>query len=211
MNSKTEQLRGKFLTVEGVEGVGKSTNVEFIRSLLEAAGHEVIVTREPGGTATGERVRSILLDKDEQKMTALTELLLMFAARSQHISEVIEPALARGAWVVCDRFTDSSYAYQGGGRQLSAESIEQLETLVVDACRPDLVLILDLDVREGLARASRRSVADRFELEEQAFFDRVRRTFVERATRPGYQLIDASSSLAVVQRDIRQAVTELLQ
>lgn len=211
MTATKHQIRGKFITVEGVEGVGKSTNAEFVREQIEQAGFEVIVSREPGGTATGERIRSILLDKEEHQMTALTELLLMFAARSQHIEQVIRPALERGAWVLSDRFTDSSFAYQGGGRQLAPSVIEQLQDIVVGDCRPDLVLILDLDVETGLARASRRSAADRFELEQQAFFERVRNTFLERSKLPGYQLIDASQPLEAVQQEILCALETILR
>lgn len=211
MTATKHQIRGKFITVEGVEGVGKSTNAVFVREQIQQAGFEVIVSREPGGTATGERIRSILLDKKEHQMTALTELLLMFAARSQHIEQVIRPALERGAWVLSDRFTDSSFAYQGGGRQLAPSVIEQLQDLVVGDCRPDLVLILDLDVETGLARASRRSAADRFELEQQAFFERVRNTFLERSKLPGYQLIDASQPLEAVQQEILCALETILR
>ena len=129
---------GKFITLEGVEGVGKSTNLELISDLVESGGYDVLLTREPGGTRLGERVRDILLDKKETGMTPMAELLLMFAARAQHVEEVIKPALARGTWVVSDRFTDSSYAYQGGGRQLGSDVVAELEQLVLGDFRPDL-------------------------------------------------------------------------
>ena len=134
---------GKFITLEGVEGVGKSTNLELISGFVKSGGYDVLVTREPGGTTLGERVREILLDKDEHGMTPMAELLLMFAARAQHVEEVIKPALARGTWVVSDRFTDSSYAYQGGGRQLGNDAVAALEHQVLGGFGPDLVIILE--------------------------------------------------------------------
>lgn len=203
--------RGKFITLEGVEGVGKSTNLELISGLVNSGGHNVIVTREPGGTTLGERVRNILLDKEQHGMTPMAELLLMFAARAQHVEEVIKPSLARGTWVVSDRFTDSSYAYQGGGRQLGSEAVAKLEHQVLKGFRPDVVIILDLDVQAGLQRASKVSEADRFESEEQAFFERVRAAFISRSGEPGYHLVDAARSLNDVQADITLIIKELLK
>ena len=202
---------GKFITLEGVEGVGKSTNLALISELVKSGGYDVLVTREPGGTTLGERVREILLDKDEHGMTPMAELLLMFAARAQHVEEVIKPALARGIWVVSDRFTDSSYAYQGGGRQLGSDAVAALERQVLGGFRPDLVIILDLDVQAGLERASKVSEADRFESEEREFFERVRAAFVSRSSEPGYHLVDAARPLIDVQADIATIIRELFE
>lgn len=202
---------GKFITVEGLEGVGKSTNINLMAKLIRDAGHEVLLTREPGGTRLGERVRQILLDKAEDTMSPMTELMLMFAARAQHVEELIKPALADGQWVVCDRFTDSSYAYQGGGRGLGDETVAMLETLALGDFRPDLTLILDLDVATGLSRATADAEADRFESEERAFFEKVRTAFLDRvATSDRYRLIDASGNLEEVQAQITSLMTEVL-
>ncbi|MGV0036348.1 MAG: dTMP kinase [Candidatus Azotimanducaceae bacterium WSBS_2022_MAG_OTU7] len=202
---------GKFITLEGVEGVGKSTNLALISALVKSGGYDILVTREPGGTTLGERVRGILLDKEEHQMTPMAELLLMFAARAQHIAEVIKPALARGTWVVSDRFTDSSYAYQGGGRQLGLKLVADLEQQVLGDFRPDRVIVLDIDVQAGLERASRVSEADRFESEQRAFFERVREVFVGRSSAPRYHLIDAGRPLQDVQTDITKIIKELFK
>ena len=203
--------RGKFITVEGVEGVGKSTHISLISAELESRDIEVLLTREPGGTGTGERIRNILLDKDEQGMTALTELLLMFAARSQHVEEVVLPALEKGIWVVSDRFTDSSYAYQGAGRGLGDEVVASLENIVLGQFRPDLTLILDVDVQEGLQRAASVGEADRFESEQVDFFESVRAAFLGRANAdPRYHVVDASQSIAQVQLAVRQIIGEFV-
>lgn len=202
---------GKFITLEGVEGVGKSTNLELISGLVKSGGYDVLVTREPGGTSLGERVRDILLDKEENRMTPMAELLLMFAARAQHVEEVIKPALARGTWVISDRFTDSSYAYQGAGRRLGSAAVAELEDQVLGSFRPDLVIILDLDVQTGLERASKVSEADRFESEEREFFERVRAAFVSRSSEPGYHLVDAARPLIDVQSDIASIMKALIE
>ena len=197
-------LRGKFLTIEGTEGVGKSTNLAFVRDWLQAKGIEVVVTREPGGTPLAEEVRSLLLAKRDEPVNETAELLLVFAARAQHIAQVIQPALARGAWVLSDRFTDATFAYQGGGRGLSTETITQLEQLVQGDLRPDLTLILDIDVELGLNRARQRGELDRFESETMAFFERVRSAYrmrVEQAP-SRYALVDAGQELAAVQANI---------
>ena len=162
--------RGKFLTIEGTEGVGKSTNLTFVRDWLQAKGVEVVITREPGATPLAQEIRSLLLAKRDESVDETAELLLVFAARAQHIAQVIQPALARGAWVLSDRFTDATFAYQGGGRGLSTETIAQLEQLVQGDLRPDLTLILDIDVELGLNRARQRGELDRFESETMAFF-----------------------------------------
>ena len=166
-----------------------------------------LVTREPGGTMTGERIRSILLDKDEQNMTAMTELLLMFAARRQHVDQVIEPALAAGTWVISDRFTDSSYAYQGGGRQLGMETVSALKNFVLGDFRPDLTIVLDLDVSTGLTRATSNASPDRFESEQREFFERVRKVFLDRASGDRYRVVDTSQSIEAVQSEISRIIT----
>jgi dTMP kinase len=177
------QKRGLFLTVEGVEGVGKSSNIEFIAGFLAKRGIACLQTREPGGTPLAEGIRSLLLDHRDERVEELSELLLMFAARVQHVKQVIEPALARGTWVICDRFTDSTYAYQGAGRGVSADTISELERILLGAFRPDLTILLDLPVEVGLQRAEKRGAQDRFEQEETPFFQRVREEFLARAVR----------------------------
>ena len=197
-------LRGKFLTVEGTEGVGKSTNLAFIHTWLQSQGVDVVVTREPGGTPLAEQIRELLLTKRDESVDETAELLLVFAARAQHIAQVIKPALARGAWVLSDRFTDATYAYQGGGRGLSTQTILQLEYLVQGDLRPDLTLILDIDVELGLNRARQRGELDRFESETIGFFERVRSAYRERAEQSPerYSLVNAGQDLASVQADI---------
>ncbi len=202
--------QGRFITIEGVEGVGKSTNIALVKSLLEERGYEVLLTREPGGTPTGERIREILLDKNEQAMTAMTELLLVFAARSQHVSQVIMPALAAGQWVISDRFTDSSYAYQGGGRELGIEIVAALEAQVLADFRPDLTIVLDVDIATGLERATREAEADRFESEQASFFQRVRETFLTLAEADRYRVIDAGQPIEQVQVDLTEVIVEFI-
>lgn len=203
--------RGRFLTLEGGEGAGKSTNLAFVHARLVAAGRRVVVTREPGGTSLGEEIRALLLGHRASGMDGLAELLLMFGARAEHLAQVIRPALARGDWVLCDRFTDATYAYQGGGRGLDPACIAQLESLVQGELRPDLTLLLDLPVAVGLARAGRRSDPDRFERESAAFFERVRAAYLERARAEPlrYRVIDAAQPLARVQAEIAAAVEAL--
>ena len=201
-------MKGCFITIEGVEGVGKSTNISYIERFLEARDIEFVSTREPGGTALAERVRDVLLDKVESSMDPMTELLLMFAARKQHTEELIKPALERGEWVICDRYTDSSYAYQGGGRGLDSKIISKVEKLALGSFKPDLTIVLDLPVKKGLARAGNRGELDRFELESEKFFKRVRATFLARAkTHKRYHVINASRSLSAVQGKIGAALT----
>ena len=204
--------RGKFLTIEGTEGVGKSTNLAFVCDWLGARGIEVIVTREPGGTPLAEEVRSLLLSKRNEAVDETAELLLVFAARAQHLAQVIKPALARGAWVLSDRFTDATYAYQGGGRGLSKATIAQLEQLVQGDLRPDLTLILDIDVELGLNRARQRGELDRFESETIGFFERVRAAYRQRvqAAPERYALVDAGKPLAEVQADLAAVLARLL-
>ncbi len=205
-------LRGKFLTIEGTEGVGKSTNLAFVRDWLQAKGIEVVVTREPGGTPLAEEIRALLLTKRDESVDETAELLLVFAARAQHIAQVIQPALARGAWVLSDRFTDATFAYQGGGRGLSSETITQLEQLVQGDLRPDLTLILDIDVELGLNRARQRGELDRFESETMAFFERVRSAYRARAEQAPsrYALVNAGQKLVAVQADIHVILTALV-
>lgn len=205
-------LRGKFITIEGTEGVGKSTNLAFVRAWLEAQNIEVVVTREPGGTPLAEEIRALLLAKREESVDETAELLLVFAARAQHIAQVIKPTLARGAWVLSDRFTDATYAYQGGGRGLSKQTISQLEVLVQGELRPDLTLILDIDVELGLDRARQRGELDRFESETMAFFERVRSAYRARASESPkrYALVDAGQELVGVQADIQIILNQLL-
>lgn len=204
--------RGRFITVEGGEGVGKSTNISFIRDLLEQEGHSVVVSREPGGTALSEQIRGLLLDATQTDMSAMTELLLIFAARAQHLHERILPALASGQWVLCDRFTDATYAYQGGGRGFDETLIAQLEALVQGELRPDLTLVLDIDPEQGIARARERAALDRFEQEKLAFFARVRDNYRRRAeTSERHVLIDASQPLSSVQSGIRCQLQKFLE
>ena len=201
-------MKGKFITVEGTEGVGKTTNIQRITEWLDESGVAYISTREPGGTALGEKIRHLLLDKDNTGMAASAELLLMFAARAQHLEEKIIPALAAGTWVLCDRFTDATYAYQGFGRGLNLEHIERLEALVQGDLHPDFTLILDIDPELGMSRVRARGELDRFESEALEFFDRVRAGYRERANdNPSrYCLVDASAPLTVVQERIVEAL-----
>ncbi len=197
--------KGCFITVEGIEGVGKSTNIELIESLLTLRGIDYITTREPGGTELAEEIRDILLDKNESSMVEMTELLLMYAARAQHVSELIKPALEKGEWVVCDRFADSSYAYQGRGRGVDLDLMQNLEKIALGDFDPDLTLLLDLQVEAGLERAVNRGELDRFEQEDVEFFNRVRLGFLERAKQhERFRVIDASRPLEEVQSEIRQ-------
>lgn len=209
--------RGRFITIEGSEGVGKSTQVGALRDFLAAKGHEVVVTREPGGTLRAEGIRALLLNATDEPMPATCELLLVFAARSTHLQNLIVPALERGAWVVCDRFTDATYAYQGGGRGVDAAQIALLETLVQGALRPDLTLLLDTSTQIAMERAQRRNqergAADRFEVERADFFERVRITYLERAGREPdrFCVIDAGDTPARVSAAIVHAVSERLE
>ncbi len=199
---------GRFITVEGGEGVGKTTNLDFIESLLRSDGHDVVRTREPGGTPLAESVRELLLAPRDEPVSELAELLLVFAARAQHIEQVIKPALARGQWVLCDRFTDATYAYQGAGRGMDVTAIAKLEQLVQQNLRPDLTLLLDVPVEIGMSRASARSTPDRFESEQLHFFELVRAEYLQRASDEPerFVIIDASPELAEVQQQIRRAL-----
>lgn len=205
-------MKGRFITIEGGEGVGKSTNIQCITDRLQSAGIEFVLTREPGGTQFAEQIRSLLLSHQDEPVAEMTELLLIFAARAQHIKQVIAPALDAGKWVVCDRFTDATYAYQGGGRGLNVEAIEQLETLVQGSLRPHMTFLLDLPPEIGLERASKRAALDRFELEKLEFFNKVRATYLQRAHNEPQRcvIINAEASIEAVQADILSHLEPLL-
>lgn len=204
--------RGKFITIEGAEGVGKTTSIAFIEAYFKQAGQNILLTREPGGTPLAENIRDLLLDARQTSMTDDTELLLMFAARAQHLGEKIIPALETGQWVICDRFTDATYAYQGGGRGMDKTRIASLEDWVQGDLRPDMTLLLDLPVAEGMQRANQRSAPDRFEQEQQAFFERVRARYLEMAKQAParYRIIDASGTIDEVQSRIKAVLDELM-
>lgn len=209
-------MRGKFITIEGGEGVGKSTQIGRLKDFVAEQGVEVVVTREPGGTHRAERIRELLLETSDEPMPSTCELLLMFAARSTHIENVIRPALARGACVICDRFTDATYAYQGGGRNLPIENIATLEQMVQGTLRPDLTLLLDAPLDISAARASARNTAagtsDRFEQERREFFERVRAAYLDRARQEPkrFAVIDSTQSLEAVTVSIQQVIAERL-
>ncbi|HEX8595234.1 MAG TPA: dTMP kinase [Pseudomonas sp.] len=206
-------MTGLFITLEGPEGAGKSTNREYLATRLRDEGIDVVLSREPGGTPLAERIRELLLAPSDESMHADTELLLVFAARAQHLAQVIRPALARGAIVLCDRFTDATYAYQGGGRGLSHERIAALENFVQGDLRPDLTLVFDLPVEIGLARASARGRLDRFEQEGRTFFDAVRGTYLKRAKADParYRLVNAALSLPEVQQSLDTLLPQILE
>lgn len=206
-------MSGLFITLEGPEGAGKSTNRDYLAARLREQGVDVVMTREPGGTPLAERIRELLLAPSEERMAVDTELLLMFAARAQHLAEVIRPALVRGAVVLCDRFTDATYAYQGGGRGLPVERIAILEAFVQGELRPDLTLVFDLPVEVGLSRAAARGRLDRFEQEGQAFFEAVRHAYLQRAGQQPqrYRLLDAAQPLSAVQQAIDALVPSILE
>jgi len=187
-------MKGRLISLEGGEGAGKSTLLAGLRAHFERSGMDVLYTREPGGTPVGEAVRALVLDPAHRGMAVETELLLMFAARAQLVRETLRPALAAGRWVLCDRFTDASYAYQGGGRGVDAARIGELERLATGGLKPDLTLLLDLPVAHGRARASQRGDADRIEAERDDFFERVRATYLARAQAEPqrFRVIDAS-------------------
>ena len=204
---------GCFVTVEGVEGAGKTTQLAFMRAYLERTGCRVTPTREPGGTPLGEDIRALLLGHRHDGMALATETLLMFAARAEHLERVIRPALAAGHWVLCDRFTDATYAYQGGGRGLPPERIAILEDWAQGDLRPDLTLVFDLPVEIGLERAGRRGAADRFEREEKAFFERIRAVYLDRARRnpDRYRIVDADRPVETVRAEVEAILTGWLR
>jgi dTMP kinase len=203
--------RGKFITFEGIEGVGKSTNISHLVDAIEGAGHDVIVTREPGGTPMAERIRDLVASHGDEAMPDVAELLLVFASRALLVNNVIRPALEAGTWVVCDRFTDSSRAYQGGGRGLPADDINLLADWVHGDVTPDLTILLDAPVEIGMQRAGKRSDPDRFESEQSEFFERVRGTYLRLAeSEPArFVVVDATQPLEIVKEAIN-AVAGLL-
>lgn len=207
-----QQTPGKFITVEGVEGVGKSTNIAFISEFLQQRGIDLLLTREPGGTELAEQLRELLLKDRVEAVDPIAELLLVFAARAQHLNTVIRPALQRGTWVLCDRFTDATYAYQGAGRQLDTQVINVLEQLVQKGLKPDLTLILDLDPQTGLNRASERGELDRFEKERLDFFQRVRDCYLDIARNEPSRcaVINAALPLEAVRSATLEVVARLV-
>lgn len=201
-------MRGKFITLEGVDGAGKSTHIPFIFSLLEARGNEVVSTREPGGTPLGERLRELLL---QNPMHPETETLLMFAARREHIAQVIQPALERGAWVLCDRFTDATFAYQCGGRGVSADKIGVLEHWVQDGLQPDVTLLFDVPVEVSTKRLAGARSPDKFERETADFFSRIRETYLARAAQnpQRYRIINANRSIEDIQKTLEETISTI--
>ncbi len=208
-------MQGRFITFEGGEGVGKSTQIRRASAWLEAEGVEVVLTREPGGTPRAEQLRRILLERTDEPMPQSCELLLMFAARACHLANLIEPAMARGAWVLCDRFTDATYAYQGGGRGLPAADIDALVRIVHPQRQPDFTVLLDAPVAVGMARARTRNGndgPDRFESERAEFFERVRQNYLQRAAQEParFRVVDATGALEHVEFAIRAALQPML-
>ncbi len=202
--------RGKFITLEGIDGAGKSTHCAWLAAVLRERKHDVCMTREPGGTELGEKLRQILLDRS-QAMHLDTEALLMFAARREHIDKVIAPALARGSWVICDRFTDATFAYQGGGRGVDSRRLEILEQWVQGGLQPDLTLLFDLPPEVGRRRASKIRHPDRFEQEHEPFFQRVRQGYLQRAleAQARIRVIDASRDIEQIQQELAMIAQEL--
>ena len=202
------EIPGLFITIEGGEGAGKSTHIELIEQWLGARGIAHVRTREPGGTPLAEEIRKLLLDRHDEPVQPTAELLLIFAARAQHLKTLIEPALQRGLWVLCERFTDSTYVYQGSGRSLPMEDIAVLESLVQGCRRPDYTFLLDVPVEVGMRRAAKRGQLDRFETEPMAFFQQIRDAYLERARRePGrFRVIDANRAAADIATEIETAL-----
>ncbi len=211
-----EMCQGKFITFEGTEGVGKTTQIQLLEKYLKSKDIKCLVTREPGGTKLGERVREILLNNDGTDIDPMAELLLMFAARAQHLKEIIYPALKNNTWVLCDRFTDASYAYQGGGRGVAFPTIEKIETSVQNHFRPDLTILLSGEIHEGMHRVSKRGEKDRFELEEIEFFERVRHSYLKlaKANPERFSIVDADQKIdeaaLAVQVAMQQRFAELI-
>lgn len=208
-----DAITGRFITIEGSEGVGKSTNMQYIADYLRGRGKSVVTTREPGGTPVAEQIREVLLQSALGSMSDRCELLLMFAARADHVAQVIRPALGRGDWVLCDRFTDATYAYQGGGRGMAEHDIEILEQFVLRDLAPDLTILLDAPPEVTVVRRHARGISDRFEAEETAFFERVRENYLQRAaSNPArIKLVDASVSLVQVQETLATYLDKLLK
>ncbi|MDQ7049332.1 MAG: dTMP kinase [Enterobacterales bacterium] len=208
-----KHYKGVFITLEGSEGVGKTSSLKFVEQQITALGHDVVTTREPGGTELAEQIRGILLAERQEPVESKTELLMMFAARYQHVTQVIKPALERGQWVICDRFVDASYAYQGGGRGIQVAQIEQLEHWCLEDFKPDLTLLLDMSVEEGLERTKKRGKADRFETEQLAFYENIRTAYLNRAKKDPQRMkiIDAAPSMQQVQKSIQQQLKSFVE
>jgi dTMP kinase len=204
--------RGRFITFEGIEGVGKSTNMRAFASVVEAAGHRIVTTREPGGTPQAERIREIVSEHSGEVMSDIAELLLIFAARSLHVENVIRPAIESGTWVLCDRFTDSSRAYQGAGRGIPMQQVDELAEWVHSDLWPDATILLDAPVEVGMSRANRRGAPDRFEIEKNEFFARVRTCYLDLAAREAqrFRVVDASRPLREVSADVERIAALLL-
>ena len=208
----TEKV-GKFIMVEGIEGVGKSSNIDFLSDLVEREGYEIVRTREPGGTPMAERIRNLLLEHGEEALPDTAEMLLFFAARALHVNNRIRPALDAGKWVVCDRFTDASRAYQGDGRGLDLDRINTLAEWVQDGLEPDVTLLLDAPADIGMKRAKKRGATDRLESEKITFYERVREGYLRLAREEPkrFVIIDASQALDQVKADISEAMQQLFQ
>ena len=206
MNSPQQNTKGRFITLEGIDGAGKSTHLSWIAEQLRVRCPEVVVTREPGGTPLGEKLREVLL---QQTMHPETETLIMFAARREHLDKVILPALTRGAWVIADRFSDATFAYQGGGRGVSPDKLEVLERWIQQGLQPDLTLLFDVPVAIGKKRLSGNARFDRFEREQEVFFENVRSAYLERAARypRRFRVIDATQSIEQVKKQLQQIIT----
>ena len=205
-------MNGKFITLEGVEGAGKSTALAFIKQTLIDHAIPLVVTREPGGTQISEKIRTLLLDRSNHVLDSNAELLLMFAARAQHLAQLIIPSLQQGKWVLCDRFTDATYAYQGGGRGIDTHKIAMLETFVQGDLRPDFTILLDINPEQGLSRVSQRGELDRFEVEKLDFFHAVRDHYLERARIYGnrFRIVDASEPIAEVHRQLKRILADII-
>lgn len=206
-------MQGRFITVEGVEGVGKSTQLETLKAVLDSNSIPYVQTREPGGTLYSEKIRKLLLQPAEEDLDPIAELLLIFAARAQHLAQLIKPSLNQGKWVLCDRFTDATFAYQGGGRDLGMAPVATLENLVQGELRPDLTVLFDLDPEIGLQRATERGNLDRFETEALEFFTRVREAYLQRAKADPdrFMIIDAAQSVAQVSDELQSRLQRWLQ
>ncbi len=215
-NDIKEVFQGKFITFEGTEGVGKTTQIYLLEKYLQSNNINTIITREPGGTKAGERIREILLDQNSVHINSKAELLLMFAARAQHLEEVIFPALHKNVWVLCDRFTDASYAYQGGGRCVPISQIQAIETMVQGNFRPDLTILLNCDVNKGMQRVAKRGKKDRFEKERMEFFENVQQTYLQLAKNnpQRFEVIDADQTVdkvaAMIQKIVNTRFSQLL-
>ena len=204
-------MLGQFITIEGIECVGKSTNAKFIETMLNKKGYKALVTREPGGSGIGEKIRNILLFEKKDTLSPMTELLLLFAAREKHINEIIKPALENGTWVICDRFTDASFAYQGFGRELGFEKVNQLKALIQKDFEPDLTILLDAPL-EVITSRRKLNPNDRFESEDKKFFGRVRNGYLELAKifEDRVKVIDASQDIEDVQNQIKILINSMV-